>query len=116
MLDLGTQELIIIFIVTFLVFGPKRLPELGKTLGRGIRELKAAMRGVKESIEDAETDVSEEIKEVKDGIEETITKGIEQEDSNEKGGEEEIETRVEQNISKTVEEKNKKKVETDKDG
>jgi TatA/E family protein of Tat protein translocase len=45
--DLGIQELIVIFIVALIVFGPKRLPELGKTLGKGILELRKAMEGVK---------------------------------------------------------------------
>lgn len=75
MFDLGTQELIVIFIVALLVFGPKKLPELARTLGKGINELKAAMRGVKESIEEAETEVNEEIKKVKTTVEEELIKG-----------------------------------------
>lgn len=51
MFDLGIQELIVIFIVALLVFGPKRLPELGRTLGKGIAELKRAMHGVKEQMD-----------------------------------------------------------------
>lgn len=51
MFDLGVQELIVIFIVALLVFGPKRLPELGRTLGKGIAELKRAMHGVKEQMD-----------------------------------------------------------------
>ena len=77
MFDLGAQELIIIFIVAFLVFGPKRLPELGRTLGKGIRELKAAMRNVKDSLEESELNVSKEIKEVKTDIENSFKKAIE---------------------------------------
>ena len=76
MFDLGTQELIVIFIVAFLVFGPKKLPELGRTLGKGIRELKSAMRGVKESLEEASEEVTEEIKIVKSDVENAIDKGI----------------------------------------
>ncbi|HLB25017.1 MAG TPA: twin-arginine translocase TatA/TatE family subunit, partial [Nitrospirota bacterium] len=38
MFNLGMPELIIIFIVALLVFGPKRLPELGKSLGRALHE------------------------------------------------------------------------------
>jgi sec-independent protein translocase protein TatA len=37
----------------FLFFGPKKLPELGKSLGKGIREFKSAMRGMQSDIEKA---------------------------------------------------------------
>ncbi len=50
MLDLGIQELIVIFIVALIVFGPKRLPELGRTLGKGIAELKKSLSGFKEQM------------------------------------------------------------------
>ena len=50
MFDLGIQELIVIFIVALIVFGPKRLPELGRTLGKGILELRKAMEGIKEQM------------------------------------------------------------------
>jgi len=76
MFDLGAQELIVIFIVAFLVFGPKRLPELGRTLGKGIKELKAAMRSVKDTLEESELNVSKEIKEAKTDIEESLKKAI----------------------------------------
>ena len=50
MFDLGIQELIVIFVVALIVFGPKRLPELGKTLGKGMLELRKAMEGVREQM------------------------------------------------------------------
>ena len=43
---LGFGELLIIFAVLLLVFGAKRLPELGGALGRGIREFKTSVRDV----------------------------------------------------------------------
>jgi len=51
MFDLGIQELIVIFVVALIVFGPKRLPELGRNLGKGLGELKKAMQGVKEQMD-----------------------------------------------------------------
>jgi Tat protein translocase TatB subunit len=50
MFDLGIQELIVIFAVAIIVFGPKRLPELSRNLGRGIGQLKKALFDVKYEI------------------------------------------------------------------
>jgi Tat protein translocase TatB subunit len=66
MFDIGTQELIIIFIVALLVFGPKKLPEIGRTLGKGLRELKSVLSGVTDSIE--ETGIEEEIKKARENV------------------------------------------------
>jgi TatA/E family protein of Tat protein translocase len=116
MFDLGTQELIVIFIVAFLVFGPKKLPELGRTLGKGIRELKAAMRGVKDTFEEAGSDVTEELKGAKSELEDSIYKTVEPH-INEKGDrkEEKIDAPDQHSKSVTSGEEGKKE-ETDKDG
>ncbi|MBU1486768.1 twin-arginine translocase TatA/TatE family subunit [bacterium] len=61
MFGIGMQELIVIFVVVLLVFGPKKLPDIGKALGRGLREFKKAANEVKEgmkSIEEEESVVS----------------------------------------------------------
>ena len=42
---IGPWELAILLIVVLLVFGPKRLPEMGKSLGRGMREFKNSISG-----------------------------------------------------------------------
>lgn len=44
MFGLGPSELIIIFIIVFLVFGPKKLPQIARAIGKGIREFKKLMR------------------------------------------------------------------------
>jgi len=59
MFDIGMQELILIFIVALLVFGPKRLPELGRTIGKGLAEIKKAMYGVKEQMDSELRDIKE---------------------------------------------------------
>jgi len=43
------MHLLVIFFVALLVFGPKKLPELGKGIGEGIRALKNGMNGMKET-------------------------------------------------------------------
>ncbi len=50
--SIGMPELILIFVVALLVFGPKKLPELGKSLGRGLAEFKKASDDLKRTIED----------------------------------------------------------------
>jgi TatA/E family protein of Tat protein translocase len=49
--SLGIPELIMIFIVALIVFGPKRLPEIGKTLGKAMGEFKKATDDFKNTIE-----------------------------------------------------------------
>lgn len=41
----GPMELIIILVVVLVIFGPKRLPDLGRSLGRGMREFKDSVTG-----------------------------------------------------------------------
>ena len=47
---LGMGEMILIFLVVLLLFGAKRLPEIGSSLGKGIREFKGSMREVEREI------------------------------------------------------------------
>jgi sec-independent protein translocase protein TatA len=44
MFGIGSQELMIIFLIAFLIFGAKRLPDLGSSLGRTIRGFKNGMK------------------------------------------------------------------------
>ncbi len=45
MSNIGPFELAIVLIIALIVFGPKRLPELGRSLGRGIREFRGSLSG-----------------------------------------------------------------------
>jgi len=49
--SIGMTELIIIFTIILLIFGGKKLPELAKGLGKGIREFKKATREVQQEID-----------------------------------------------------------------
>ena len=52
MLDnIGGTELLVVLFVVFLLFGPRKLPELGKSLGKGMREFRNAMKGIQRDIE-----------------------------------------------------------------
>jgi sec-independent protein translocase protein TatA len=43
--NVGPLELVVVAIIALIVFGPKRVPELGRSLGKGIREFKASLEG-----------------------------------------------------------------------
>jgi sec-independent protein translocase protein TatA len=49
--EIGISGLIILLVVALLVFGPKRLPEIGRSLGRGMREFKDSVTGQEEKAE-----------------------------------------------------------------
>jgi sec-independent protein translocase protein TatA len=50
--NIGVPELIIIFVVALIIFGPKKLPELGKSLGKGLAEFRRASNELKATIEE----------------------------------------------------------------
>jgi sec-independent protein translocase protein TatA len=52
--NIGPLEIIVVLIIALVVFGPKRLPELGSSLGRGIREFRSTVSGDKHDDEDSE--------------------------------------------------------------
>ena len=49
--SLGMPELIVIFVIALVVFGPRKLPELGRSLGRGIAEFKKATNELQNTLE-----------------------------------------------------------------
>ena len=61
--NLGLSEMLLIGIALLIFFGPSKLPELGKALGKGIQEFKKASREITDSVKD---DVVESDKDNKD--------------------------------------------------
>ena len=51
MFNIGPQELLLILVIALIVVGPSRLPELGRSLGRGLREIRKAQDEVKRTIQ-----------------------------------------------------------------
>jgi len=54
--SIGTPELLIIMLVILLLFGSKKLPELARGIGKGIRQFRKAMEDVKEEIDLSDID------------------------------------------------------------
>jgi Tat protein translocase TatB subunit len=51
MLNIGPQELLLILVIALIVVGPTRLPELGRSIGKGLREIRKAQDEVKRTIQ-----------------------------------------------------------------
>ena len=50
--SLGIPEVIVIFVIALIIFGPRKLPELARSLGKGIAEFKRATNDLQSSLED----------------------------------------------------------------
>ena len=53
---LGWSELLIIFFIILIIFGPRKLPEVAEAMGKSIQKFKRASREVRDEIEDASDD------------------------------------------------------------
>jgi sec-independent protein translocase protein TatA len=67
MFGLGIPELLVIFVIALIVFGPKKLPDLGKSIGRAMAEFKKAQEEFQESVksEMREVEKSADLEEIK---------------------------------------------------
>jgi Tat protein translocase TatB subunit len=62
---IGVPELILIFVIALLVFGPRRLPEIGKSLGKALAQFKRASNDLKQTLDEEMR--AEELKSLKEG-------------------------------------------------
>jgi sec-independent protein translocase protein TatA len=68
--NIGFPELLIILAIALLIFGPKKLPEVGRSIGRALREFRRTSDEIKERLEDEIQ--AEEFREIKDEIDKDI--------------------------------------------
>jgi len=80
--NIGFPELLIILAIALLIFGPKKLPEVSKSIGRAVREFRRASDEIKGKIEQ-EIQASE-FKEIKDELKKDLTQDITKEVTEEK--------------------------------
>ncbi|MDA8097635.1 MAG: twin-arginine translocase TatA/TatE family subunit [Desulforudis sp.] len=67
--NLGVPELILILVVALLIFGPGKLPEVGKSLGKTIREFRSSSRETFGDVTDTVKEVKEDIREARRTLE-----------------------------------------------
>lgn len=86
MFGIGMPEMILILAVALIVLGPKKLPDLAKSLGRALREFKKATSELKESItvDNELTDVKKAFDEMNNDIKEAVDVNIDFDDKDQK--------------------------------
>jgi len=68
--NIGFPEILVILAIALLIFGPKKLPEIGKSIGRALREFRKTSDEIKEKIE--EEIQAEEFRDIKEEIKKDI--------------------------------------------
>ncbi len=61
--SVGSPEILVILVIALLLFGPTKLPEMGKALGKAIREFKKATSELQDTIEREVEDIKRDVKE-----------------------------------------------------
>ena len=69
MWNLGFSEVLVIFVIALIVFGPRKLPDLGKSLGKGLAEFKRASNELKRTWEEEVRTEEQELQRLQKDIE-----------------------------------------------
>lgn len=70
MFGIGIPELIVILLIAFVVIGPEKLPELARSLGKGLYEIRRATEGVRSEIEKEGEEINDELDEASQSLRE----------------------------------------------
>lgn len=91
--SIGTGEILIILLIALLIFGPNKLPDLGKAVGRALREFKKAETEIKNAVTEGTSSLKKDTADIIDAYDEALkSKGTgEPEDDNPSSGEREDE-------------------------
>lgn len=73
MWNLGFPEIVVIFVVALLVFGPRKLPELGRSLGKGLSEFKRASNELKRTWEEEVQVEKEDLRKIQEDLNHDLT-------------------------------------------
>jgi TatA/E family protein of Tat protein translocase len=112
--NIGFPELLIILAIALLVFGPKKLPEMSRSLGKALREFRRASDEIKGKIEQ-EIQASE-FKEIKDELKKDLSQDIYKDVPEEKEGKKEIENGLKKELLPDIAKEVTEEKEGKKDG
>jgi len=72
MFDVGGGELLLIFLAVIILFGPKKIPEIARLFGKGLRQFREAQTEIKTHIDKLQNEITGEFSDIKNEVERTI--------------------------------------------
>ena len=79
MFGIGMYEIVIVFVLALMIFGPRRLPEIGKYFGKATRMFNEASKEIRKSLSEVQTEITKDMYEVqktKDELKKTLLEGL----------------------------------------
>lgn len=73
MFDVGGGELLLILLAVIILFGPKKIPEIARLFGKGLRQFREAQTEIKTHIDKLQNEITGEFSEIKNEVEKTIS-------------------------------------------